>query len=128
MDRDQSGFREFLDRWTALPVFQPRNALSEDVEARLANSPEGLARSLENSSVGVQPNLWPLLSTLRGEVVLLTGACDSKYLQIAEVMESMLATSADVVLRRKTIDGLGHSAVFDRPDLVVEAIVSLTVR
>ena len=121
---DAAGFREFLEHWMALPLFQPRKARSSDIETRLANSPEGLADSLENTSVGVQPNLWLELEKLHGNLTLITGASDCKYLRIAERAKSMLEKRKGLEISYKVIEGYGHAAIFDHPQTLIDAVVS----
>lgn len=126
LHENADGFRNFLERWISLPLFQPRGAASEDIETRLLNRPERLARSIEITSTGVQPNLWPLLERLRGNIVLVTGAQDAKYLQIAESINSQIGSNDGLIINTVVVEGLGHSAIFDHPDSLVDAVVSLS--
>ncbi len=121
---DTAGFKEFLERWMALPLFQPRITRNSEIETRLANSPDGLADSLETTSVGVQRNLWPELEKLHGNLTLITGGSDSKYLRIAERAESLLENREGLEISYKVIAGLGHAAIFDQPQTLIDAVVS----
>lgn len=121
---DAAGFREFLEHWTALPLFQPRQTKSSDIETRLINSPDGLADSLETTSVGVQPSLWPELEKLHGKLTLITGGSDGKYLRIAERVKSLLENREGLEISSKVLDGLGHAAIFDQPQTLIDAVIS----
>ncbi|MDA8081584.1 MAG: alpha/beta fold hydrolase [Actinomycetota bacterium] len=121
---DPAGFKEFLKSWMALPLFQPRITRSSDIETRLANSPDGLANSLESTSVGVQPNLWPEIVKLRGKLTLITGGSDSKYLRIAERAKASLENCKGLEISCEVIDGLGHAAIFDHPQTLIDAVAS----
>ncbi|MDA8271928.1 MAG: alpha/beta fold hydrolase [Actinomycetota bacterium] len=122
------GFRNFCEQWTSLPLFQPRGAASKDIETRLLNLPERLARSIEITSIGVQPNLWPLLERLNGNFVLVTGGQDAKYLQIADSINSQIGSNDRISIDLVVVEHLGHSAIFDQPESLVDAVVSLSNR
>ena len=121
-------FRNFLEQWTSLPLFQPRGPASEDIETRLLNYPERLAKSIEISSIGVQSDLWPLLERLHGNFVFITGGQDAKYLQIADSINSRIGSNDGIRIDTLIVERLGHSAIFDHPQSLVDAVVSLSER
>ncbi|TAN24819.1 MAG: alpha/beta fold hydrolase [Actinomycetota bacterium] len=123
LEGDHDRFKEFLSRWMSLALFQPRKPTREDLENRLTNSPRALARSLENSSVGVQANLWPRIPELRGYFTLITGGADTRYLGIARRFESLLKSHDKAVVRSEIIDSLGHGAIIDRPPALIQAVI-----
>ncbi len=124
LENDAVGFKEFLKHWTTLPLFQPRLTKSADIETRLINRPDGLADSLENTSVGVQSNLWPQLQKLRGNITLIAGGADAKYLKISERVAFCLKNREGLDINMKVIDGLGHAAIFDQPQTLIDVIAS----
>lgn len=117
-------FKHFLQRWTSQGIFQPRSLRSEDMDSRLINNPDALAKSLRSSSIGKQEDYWPRVHELKGNFVFINGGEDTKYLEIANEMRRALApeTAADF----RIIPGLGHSAIFDRPNILIKAIVDLS--
>ncbi|NNN19932.1 MAG: hypothetical protein HKL84_08795, partial [Acidimicrobiaceae bacterium] len=126
LTNDECGFYDFLSRWTSLAIFQPREAASEDLQTRISNRPECLAASLVNSSIGVQANLWPDIDRLQGNFTVISGGADAKYLQIAKRMESFMINHPGLSLNLKIIDGLGHAAIFDRPQILIDAVVAMS--
>lgn len=123
---DERGFYDFLSRWTSLAIFQPREAASEDIQTRIRNRPESLAASLVNSSIGVQANLWPDINMLQGNFTLISGGADTKYLQIAKRMEASTVDHPGLSLNLKIIDGMGHAAIFDRPQTLIDAVAAIS--
>lgn len=120
---DTAAFKNFLERWTSQPIFQPRELLSEDLEARIVNDPNALARSLIYTSVGKQQDYWQRLGELKGDFIFINGEKDKKYVEISHEIRLKLASDTNAMF--KTIAGLGHSAVFDRPNTLIEAVVAL---
>ncbi len=128
LEGDPEGFGTFLAEWVSLPIFRPRTSSSEDIKTRLKNSPSNLARSLQSTSVGIQPNLWPLLGNLRGEITIITGGEDAKYLEIAGQIGSRIAGLEGLALKQEVIAGFGHSAIFDRPEVLLDSVFSLLAK
>lgn len=113
---ESGGLQEFVRRWEALPLFQSLSALPETLREglrarRLAGSVEGLAGSLRVLGVGSQRNLWPLLPALRLPTLLLTGARDEKFTEIAKRMAAELPSAW-----RKTFPGVGHAPHLEVPE------------
>lgn len=125
MKGDPEGFREFLREWMQMPIFLPRSIDSSDLKYRLLNDPGALASSLELCGIAKQKNLWPHIAELKGNVALLTGGCDRKYLEIADRFRSELTGSDRVSVSTETIEGFGHAAIFDQPEKLVDAITRL---
>ncbi len=85
------GTASFVARWQSLPLFAGVRRLpaelADSVRAgRLACSERGLASSLRSVGLGVQPNYWPMLPSLRIPTLLLTGKRDVKFSAIAQSM------------------------------------------
>ncbi len=89
------GVEAFVRRWEALPMFAGLRQLSSEHAASLAQrrrsaSAEGLAGALRCLGLGVQPDFWPLLPSLRAPVLLVTGRFDEKFTRVARRMGEKL--------------------------------------
>ena len=110
-DVEGMGTAAFLDRWLAQPLFATLNPQPDDLEARLANSPAGLARALRRLGTGVQEPLWDRLGDLKMPVLFVTGEEDSKFSHLAEEMAGAIGVNAQAV----AVAGAGHAAHLERP-------------
>jgi 2-succinyl-6-hydroxy-2,4-cyclohexadiene-1-carboxylate synthase len=110
-DIERMGTAAFLDRWLAQPLFATLNPQPDDIEARLANSPAGLARALRRLGTGVQEPLWDRLGELKMPVLFVTGEEDSKFSHLAEEMAGAIGVNAQAV----ALAGAGHAAHLERP-------------
>lgn len=108
---EKDGIAAFVDRWERLPLWasqaqvpaERRQALRSQ---RLACDPAGLAGSLRRAGLATQDDLRPRLHAIRCPSLLVTGALDHKYTQLAAA--SALGVTA-------VIPGAGHAAHFERP-------------
>ncbi len=109
IQRDLSGF---LERWYAMPLFAITPAATRQalVQARRANSPTGLARSLAGMGTGAQPALWEKLPHLSVPALALAGASDPKFVRIAREMAAL-----NPRIRIEAVPGAGHTAHTDAP-------------
>ena len=110
-DIEAVGTAAFLERWLAQPMFSGLRPEPADLEARLANSPAGLAMALRRLGTGAQEPLWNRLGELRMPVLAVAGAEDGKYTAIAEEMAAAAGANAEAV----TLAGAGHAAHLERP-------------
>jgi 2-succinyl-6-hydroxy-2,4-cyclohexadiene-1-carboxylate synthase len=108
---ERMGTAAFLDRWLAQPMFSTLKPEPEDVAARLANSPAGLATALRRLGPGVQEPLWDRLGELEMPVLAVAGQEDTRYAQVAEQMAAAIGANAHVV----ALAGAGHAAHLERP-------------
>ncbi len=123
--RIQAGGTEaFLDFWLAQPLFSTLPPGSAGREARLANTPDGLASSLRLAGTGTQEPLWDRLARFRTRpmpVLLVAGALDSKYRDQAERMATSIGPSARVLI----VPDAGHACHLEQPQVVSAAISAL---
>ncbi len=110
-DIERIGTAAFLDRWLAQPMFATLNPQPEDLEARLANTPAGLATALRRLGTGVQEPLWDRLGELKMPVLAVAGQEDAKFSHLAEEMADAIGVNAQVV----ALAGAGHAAHLERP-------------
>lgn len=112
----------FVDEWLANPLFAGQATLGDrhlrDARAqRLASRPEGLARSLLAGGTGSMAPLHSRLNDCDPPTLVLAGAHDTKFCQIAEQLAAALPRA--VVAR---IDGAGHAAHVEQPVATAAAI------
>lgn len=106
---ERDGVPAFVDRWQALPLFASQRALPLQVREhvrsnRLSQRAHGLAGSLRGMGTGVQPPLWSKLSLLTLRTLLITGALDVRFSEIAHAMRQSAPDAQHV-----PIDSAGHA-------------------
>jgi 2-succinyl-6-hydroxy-2,4-cyclohexadiene-1-carboxylate synthase len=116
------GIAAFVDEWERMPLFASQARLPEVVRAqqralRLANDPLGLARSLRGLSTGAQPSLWLRLADVRPPTLLVSGAEDARYTQIAAQMAAAIPAA-----RHHVIAGAGHTPHLESPAAFLAAV------
>jgi 2-succinyl-6-hydroxy-2,4-cyclohexadiene-1-carboxylate synthase len=118
------GVAAFIDRWEARPFFEGLRRLPEEARAALrarrqACTAEGLAGALRCLGLGVQPSYWAELHRLHVPTLLLTGACDTQFTEMARRM------SADLRLSwRKTLDGCWHAPHLEAPEDYADEVLA----
>jgi 2-succinyl-6-hydroxy-2,4-cyclohexadiene-1-carboxylate synthase len=113
---EQHGLEVFVDGWSRLPLFASQAALPDAVRAglraqRLRNNPRGLANCLRGLGTGVTPPLWDRLTEVRSPTLVIAGALDTKYVDIAQAMAAGLATS-----RLAIVPDAGHTTHLEQPE------------
>lgn len=121
---EERGIAAFVDFWMGLPLFASQKRLPEPIrqasrEARLRQNPDALARSLRALGTGTQPSYWSHLSHFAKPVLLLTGALDRKFEELADRMAEAFPAA-----RRRTVPEVGHTVHLEAPAAWVEAVVS----
>jgi 2-succinyl-6-hydroxy-2,4-cyclohexadiene-1-carboxylate synthase len=111
-DIEAVGTAAFLRRWLGQRMFATLTPTDEDLEARRANPPEGLAAALRNLGVAAQEPLWGRLAELEMPVLLVAGELDAKFTIVAERMAAAIGANARAV----TLPGCGHAAHLEQPD------------
>jgi 2-succinyl-6-hydroxy-2,4-cyclohexadiene-1-carboxylate synthase len=111
----REGIDAFVERWEAQPLFDSRASLdvrelARQRELRLMNDPAQLAAALRGLGTGTLPSLWERLGELSIPTLLVVGALDRKFVEIANRMASALP-SAEVV----EVRGAGHTVHLERP-------------
>jgi 2-succinyl-6-hydroxy-2,4-cyclohexadiene-1-carboxylate synthase len=110
-DLEANGTGEFLVRWLAQPLFEATTPRPADLEARRANSPQGLAYAQRTLGTGNQDPLWDRLAELTMPVLLVAGEADAKFRGIAERMAGEIGASA----KTAWVEGAGHAVILDQP-------------
>lgn len=114
------GLPAFVDEWLALPLFAGLARARAHRDERLANDPRGLAASLRRAGTGAQEPLWSRLPELRVPVLLLAGADDLRYADIARQMAARIGGHATVAL----VDGAGHTAHLEQPERTAAIVLA----
>jgi 2-succinyl-6-hydroxy-2,4-cyclohexadiene-1-carboxylate synthase len=113
------GVEAFLDRWLANPMFAGLGEAAAQRDDRLRNTAEGLAGSLRTCGTGAQDDLWPRLAELDMPTLLMAGADDQKFADIAAEMAPLIGAHATVRL----VEQAGHAAHLEQPGRFVELVV-----
>ncbi|MGO9064712.1 MAG: 2-succinyl-6-hydroxy-2,4-cyclohexadiene-1-carboxylate synthase [Myxococcaceae bacterium] len=113
---ESDGMDAFVEHWEALPLFSGVRALSAEVQQalrgrRLAGDAEGLAWSLRRLGLGSQPSYWSALPNVRTPTLLLSGARDEKFTEVAGRMAAELP-----VVWGHVFPGVGHAPHLEAPD------------
>lgn len=106
----RDGVEPFLDGWLQGPLFATLPGDMVGLEARLSNTPEGLASSLRLAGTGNQQPLWDRLAELSTPVLVVAGSLDEKFVDIGRRMGEAIP-QAELVL----LEG-GHAVHLERPD------------
>jgi 2-succinyl-6-hydroxy-2,4-cyclohexadiene-1-carboxylate synthase len=118
---ESDGVQEFLERWYNQRMFEtlPREAAMLD-DRRRGNTVHRIAHQLRALGPATQEPLWDRLSKLSMPVLIVSGAYDRKYTEIAEQMGAAIGATARV----EQIPRAGHAVHLERPDEVAELLVS----
>ena len=119
LDVERDGLDAFLERWLAQPLFEslPREAAGIDARRR-GNSVERVTHQLRALGQGAQPSYWHRLAELRMPVLLVTGAYDRKYQEIAARMATAIGDNARTVI----VPDAGHALHLEQPAAVASLL------
>jgi 2-succinyl-6-hydroxy-2,4-cyclohexadiene-1-carboxylate synthase len=117
---ERDGVDAFLERWLAQPLFAtlpPERAGAAERSAH--NTVEALTYQLRVLGQGVQPSNWDRLGELQMPVLLVVGALDTKYVDIAHRMAEAIPR-----VRVEVIAGAGHACHLEQPEFVAQLLAS----
>jgi 2-succinyl-6-hydroxy-2,4-cyclohexadiene-1-carboxylate synthase len=119
-DIERDGVDAFLERWLAQPLFAtlPRERSGIDAR-RAANTVDSLTHQLRVLGQGVQPSNWERLGELRMPVLLIAGALDTKYVDIAQRMAAQIPE-----VRVEILAGAGHACHLEQPERVAHLLTT----
>lgn len=120
---ERDGIASFLEFWQSTPMIRSQQSIRSNWQAamqtaRAAHTPAGLAASLREFGQGSCPNQWPQLNKLKLPTLLITGADDDKYTQIATRMQQTLGTATHTI-----IPNSGHMPHLESPEESANAIL-----
>ena len=118
----KEGVAAFADYWQALPLFASQSRLPEATrqvlrDQRLQHTAEGLANSLEGLGAGMQEPVLQRLRGLRLPVLLLAGALDAKYCELANEMAAKLPCG-----HVRIVPDAGHAVHLEQPAAFDDAV------
>lgn len=104
----------FLTEWLAQPLFQSmrelgQNHVSQEIQRRLPLQPSGLAHSLRYFSTGAMPAVWQHLTTLQMPTLVIAGAKDRKYCNLADKLVAAFPQATLQIL------DTGHAPLVESP-------------
>lgn len=119
---ESDGVASFVAEWSNLPVLRPATRRPAEVETRirevrLANRPAELAAALRGLGTGALPSLWDRLDEVRARALIVAGAADPKFVEIARRMAAAIP-GAEVEI----FPGAGHTVHLDLPEAWAAAV------
>jgi 2-succinyl-6-hydroxy-2,4-cyclohexadiene-1-carboxylate synthase len=111
------GIDSFVDDWEKIPLFASQERLPNDKKAeirqeRVSHTGIGLQNSLLGMGTGSQPSFWSELKEMAFPVLLLAGALDKKFVQLALKMQNCLN-----ICQFETINDTGHAIHVEEPKI-----------
>jgi 2-succinyl-6-hydroxy-2,4-cyclohexadiene-1-carboxylate synthase len=118
---EANGVEAFVDEWLAQPLLASQRRLGPDFLAaerlaRLRNDARELAASLRGLGPGVQPPLFEFLPALQVPVLLVAGALDGRFVDLARDLARRLP-QAEVC----RIADAGHAVHLEQPEAFLRA-------
>ncbi|MGH9081713.1 MAG: alpha/beta fold hydrolase [Acidimicrobiales bacterium] len=107
----------FVRRWLAAPMWTGLPAGVLGAEERGRNTAAGLASSLRLAGTGTQDPLWRRLPHLAPPVLVLAGACDTRFTVAGERMARAARQGA-----LSLVPGAGHAAHLAQPALTARLV------
>ncbi|MEO6862916.1 MAG: 2-succinyl-6-hydroxy-2,4-cyclohexadiene-1-carboxylate synthase [Microcoleus sp.] len=117
---ENSNIKDFILNWYDRPLFKSLKKspkFDQLIEARLANNPLELAKSLRNMGTGHQPSLWEKLAQNQISLLLLAGEDDDKFTTINAEITSLCPAAT-----LKIIPNSGHNIHFENIDKFVTVV------
>jgi 2-succinyl-6-hydroxy-2,4-cyclohexadiene-1-carboxylate synthase len=117
---EKEGLESFVEYWGNLPLFASQKRLPGEIREwvrfqRLQNDPRGLANSLRGLGTGTPEPLWDRLAGLDVPTLLIAGALDKKFTEIAKRMAALIpAAQLEIVPNVGHTVHLENSAGFDK--------------
>ena len=120
----EGGVPDFVRAWESLPLFASQTGLDPGVRARQrsrreANDAASLAASLRGIGTGALPSLWDRLGALDVPTLLLVGAEDAKFVDIARRCLRALPDA-----RLVEVEGCGHAVHLEQPEAWLDAVLA----
>jgi 2-succinyl-6-hydroxy-2,4-cyclohexadiene-1-carboxylate synthase len=118
------GIEAFVDEWEARSLFETRRRLPAEIMThqrglRLLNDPGSLAAALVGLGTGALPSLWDRLPEISTPTLLVVGALDHEFVDIAERMAAEMPAASVFV-----VPDAGHTVHLERTAAWVEAVTS----
>ncbi|MBI3246408.1 MAG: 2-succinyl-6-hydroxy-2,4-cyclohexadiene-1-carboxylate synthase [Deltaproteobacteria bacterium] len=119
---ERDGIVAFVNRWQALPLFatqaQLPGAVREELRRqRLDNNPQGLANSLRGLGAGMPEPVLQRLGQMQVPTLLLAGALDDKYCELARRMATVLPHQQLALVPES-----GHAVHLEQPVVFADTV------
>jgi 2-succinyl-6-hydroxy-2,4-cyclohexadiene-1-carboxylate synthase len=111
------GTSAFILEWIKQPLFAKSKFSNEEIQDRSRNTPTSLATSLRKCGTGQQEPLWEQLQEINIPVLLICGARDEKFSDIAKRVNQLIPHST-----LRILDKAGHNAHLDQPEAFAQAV------
>ena len=108
---EQVGVSKFINEWLALPLFAGLTPDTDQRQERCSNSANGLADSLRYAGSGTQRPLWNKLGNISCDTLLIAGALDAKFVDLAERMHRAIPRS-----ELQVVPNAGHTVHLESPE------------
>ena len=110
---------EIVAIWERQPLFadQSDSLVEEQREGRLSQDPRSLALLLRTAGQGALEPVWHRLNTIGVPLLAIAGSVDDRYADAARRMARAAPRG-----RLAIIEGAGHAAHLQRPELVAEVL------
>lgn len=109
----------FVDEWLGGPLFAHLTPEAQMRDERLRNSPSGLATSLRRAGTGTHQPGWSVLRRLQMPVLIIAGALDPKFADLARRLGTCIGGNAAVAI----VGDAGHTVHLEQPVAVRQLIV-----
>lgn len=119
-----TNYHQFVHKWRQQPLFDSQQKLSETIKAKqlrmnLSQSPQGIAQSLLTYGTGIQPSLWHKLPHFQLPCLLICGALDHKFVNIAQEMYQLCPEHFQVMI----VDEVGHNIHLEQPQYIIQQLM-----
>ncbi len=113
---EERGIEAFARAWEDQPMWRSQAALPAALRGRqraerMAHDPLALSAALRALGLGAMPPQWSALDSIRTPALLVAGALDSTYADLARRTAARMPRG-----RVAIIDGAGHNVLLERPD------------
>jgi 2-succinyl-6-hydroxy-2,4-cyclohexadiene-1-carboxylate synthase len=117
------GIEWFVEHWESQPLFESRASLDpgevvRQRELRRRNHPRSLAAALRGLGTGRLPSLWDRLHEVETPTLLVVGALDRKFVEVAERMRRMMPNARVIV-----VPAAGHTVHLEAPGAWLDAVI-----
>ena len=116
---EEVGVPLFLKEWLALPMFVGLQDDTAQISDRLTNTAQGLANSLRFAGTGTQLPLWQKLKEIKIPVLLIAGANDSKFSDIALRIQAEIPQATLAI-----VPASGHTVHLEQHDAFMKILTN----
>jgi 2-succinyl-6-hydroxy-2,4-cyclohexadiene-1-carboxylate synthase len=110
---EDEGVDAFLEHWLARPLFADLRPEPDDLAARRANTPAGLASSLRLAGTGtMDPPWWDELARIEVPTLVLSGEADQKFTALGRRLAAAIGPNAETT----SFVDVGHAVHLEAPD------------